>query len=119
MPAAYRNRRKNFTEGLLYQLAKIFGEPAGKPEAFFYRDWARERYTATSYDQPPMLEHPLYCPPAGRSAIWEDTVLSAGSETADLHGGYLEGALASAERAAMSLEPPSRAGFLENPNIPE
>jgi monoamine oxidase len=50
-----------------------------------------------------MVEHPVYHPPEGRTAIWNDTVLFAGTETAEQQGGYLEGALGAAERAVFLL----------------
>jgi len=98
IPAAQRNQQ-HLMEAILSQLSIIYGKPAAQPSAFFYRDWARERFTATQFDQPPMYEHPLYHPPAGQTSIWDGTIHFAGSETAMQHGGYLEGALAAAERA--------------------
>ena len=99
VPAAQRTRENLVIEAILSQLASIYGEPASKPAAFFYQDWARERFTATPYDQPPMYEHPRYHPPEGRTSFWDGTIHFAGTETADQHGGYLEGALTAAERA--------------------
>jgi len=103
IPAVRRNRRDRLLEAIRLQLALIYGQPAGQPSAVFYQDWAQERFTATPYDQAPMVEHPVYHPPAGRTAIWNGTVLFAGTETAEQQGGYLEGALASAERAVLLL----------------
>ena len=99
IPAVQRSRPDLLLEEILCQLASLYGNEALNPTAVFYRDWARERFTATPYDQPPMVEHPLYHPPAGRTSIWGGTIHFAGTETSDEHGGYLEGALASAERA--------------------
>jgi len=48
-----------------------------------------------------MYEHPLYQPPVDKSAIWDGRIHFAGTETARQNGGYLEGALATAERAVM------------------
>ena len=76
----------------------MYGEPAGRPAAVFYQDWAREEFTATEYDQCAVHDHPLYQPPAGKSAIWDVGGVFMGSETSDELGGYIEGALASAER---------------------
>lgn len=101
IPAVQRTNREILIEAVLDQLAVMYGKQAERPTAFFYQDWARERYTATKYDQPPMYEHPLYHPPAGRSSIWDGAVCFAGTETADSNGGYLEGALSAAERAIM------------------
>jgi monoamine oxidase len=103
VPAVHRDHKKPLMEAILRQLAVLYGEPAAKPMAVFYQDWAREPFTATSYDQPPMYEHPLYHPPDGRTSIWNGIIHFAGSETADNHGGYLEGALSAAERAVMSV----------------
>jgi len=99
IPSAQRNDENALTRAILVQLASIYGPSAAQPLEFYYQDWAKERYTATQFDQPPMHEHPLYQPPAGQSAIWDGRVRFAGSETADHHGGYLEGALESAGRA--------------------
>jgi len=103
LPAAQRAQQPNITEGILHQLAGIFGPPAIQPTTYFYKDWARERFTATEYDQPPMCEHPIYMPPAGQTSIWDGTIHFAGTETADQQGGYLEGALGAADRAVTSL----------------
>ena len=99
IPAAQRDQQPFIREAILSQLAVLFGKPAARPNQLFYQDWAHERFTATPFDQPPMIEHPIYHPPAGRTAIWGGTIHFAGTETAFHSGGYLEGALASAERA--------------------
>jgi monoamine oxidase len=49
------------------------------------------------------LNSPVYQPPAGQTTIWDGIIQFAGSETASQHGGYLEGALAGAERAVIQL----------------
>ncbi len=103
LPAVQRDQQPNLNEAILSQLAALFGQPAAQPETLFYQDWARERFTATDFDQPPMYEHPLYQPPAGKTAIWDGTIHFAGTETASQQGGYLEGALAAAERAVENL----------------
>jgi len=103
IPAAQRNKEHILTQAILVQLAAIYGKPAAQPMRFFYQDWAQEKFTATQFDQPPMHEHPVYQPPAGQTSIWDGIIHFAGSETANLHGGYLEGALVSAERAVINL----------------
>ncbi len=104
IPAVQRHQQQCITDAILSQLAGIFGRPALKPETFFYKDWAQERFTATQFDQPPMHSHPRYHPPAGKTAIWDGTIHFAGTETANENGGYLEGALIAAERAVMNLK---------------
>jgi monoamine oxidase len=102
IPAVQRNQQKGLTESILSQLAIIYGKPAAQPTTYFYQDWARERFTATPLDQPPMVEHPRYHPPAGQNNFWDGTIHFAGTETAIQHGGFLEGALSAAERAAVN-----------------
>ncbi len=102
IPAVQRCDQELVTGAILRQLADLFGKPAAQPVSFFYQDWARERFTATRYDQRPMVEHPLYHPPAGKTSFWNGVVHFAGTETADQHGGYLEGALSAAERAIIN-----------------
>jgi len=99
IPAVHRNHQQRLSEAIFSQLSSIYGKPAAQPTIFFYQDWARERFTSTQFDQPPMYEHPLYHPPAGQTSIWDGTIHFAGTETANQHGGYLEGALTAAERA--------------------
>ena len=99
LPAAARGDEKALRKAILEQLALIFGDPARQPLITFYRDWAREPFTATRFDQAPLREHPLYRPPAGKVAFWENRICFAGTETSEHQGGYLEGALAAAIRA--------------------
>ena len=99
IPAAQRHNQQPLIEAILSQLALIYGKPAAQPTTLFYKDWAREQFTATQLDQPPMYEHPLYHPPANQTTFWDNIIHFAGTETAIQHGGYLEGALTAAERA--------------------
>ena len=103
IPAVQRNQQPNLHAAIVHQLAALFGPGASAPVKLFFQDWAREPFTATEYDQPSMNAHPIYQPPAGQNAIWDGTVHFAGTETADQHGGYLEGALRAAERAVANL----------------
>ena len=99
LPAAQRHQQQPLIDAILAQLALIYGKAAAQPETFFFTDWAREPYTATKLDQPPMYEHPLYHPPAGQTSFWDGVIHFAGTETANKNGGYLEGALGAARRA--------------------
>ena len=99
IPAAQRHNQQLLIDAILSQLELIYGKPAAQPTTLFYKDWAREQFTATKLDQPPMYEHPLYYPPAGQTSFWDGIIHFAGTETATKNGGYLEGALGAAERA--------------------
>lgn len=103
IPAVQRNQQAHLNEAIVGQLVLLFGPSAAAPAALFYQDWAREPFTATEYDQPPMVAHPAYQPPAGLTAIWDGAIHFAGTETADQCGGYLEGALCAAERAVYNF----------------
>jgi len=103
IPAVQRSQRPHLKKAILNQLAALFGPAAATPAKFFYQDWAREPFTATEYDILPMRMHPNYRPPDGQNTIWDGDVHFAGTETADQHGGYLEGALRAAERAISGL----------------
>ena len=99
IPAAQRNDQAVVKNAILAQLALIYGPAAAQPTTLYYRDWAREQFTATQLDQPPMYAHPLYHPPANQTTFWDNIIHFASTETATQHGGYLEGALTAAERA--------------------
>lgn len=99
IPAAQRRNQQMVVRAILNQLQLFYGEEAGSPAAVYYQDWAREEFTATEYDQRAAHDHPLYQPPAGKTDIWDGLVVFMGTETSHELGGYIEGALASAERA--------------------
>ncbi len=103
IPALRRKNSDIMTRAILTQLALLYGQEAGHPVRIYYQDWAREAFTATDYDQRSAHNHPEFQPPSGKTSIWDDSFHFAGTETADHMGGYLEGALSSAERAVLNL----------------
>lgn len=102
IPALRRKDRDSMVQAILTQLLLIYGQSAGQPIRIYYQDWAREGFTATEYDQRAVHNHPEFLPPSGKTSIWDGTFHFAGTETADHFGGYLEGALSSAERAVFT-----------------
>ncbi len=100
IPALRRTSSEAMIRSILAQLSLLFGPAAGQPLSVYYQDWAREEFTATEYDQRAAHNHPEFLPPSGETSFWDGAVHFAGTETADYLGGYLEGALSSAERAA-------------------
>ena len=102
IPALRRKNRASMVQAILTQLSLLYGQEAAQPVSVYYQDWAREEFTATEYDQRAVHNHPEFQPPSGKTSIWDDTVHFAGTETADQLGGYLEGALSSAERAVLA-----------------
>lgn len=103
IPALRRKNNEEMVRAILGQLGLLYGQGAGKPAKIYYQDWAREPFTATEYDLRAAHNHPEYDPPSGKTSIWDGTFHFAGTETADQLGGYLEGALASAERAVSAI----------------
>jgi len=103
IPALRRKDPDTMIQRILVQLQYMFGPEAGNPVKVYYHDWARKQFTATEYDQRSAHNHPEFHPPSGKTSVWNNTLHLAGSETADKFGGYLEGALCSARRAALSL----------------
>jgi monoamine oxidase len=102
IPALRRKNKENMIQAILTQLSLLYGKAAGQPAKIYYQDWAMEEFTATEYDQWSAHNHPEFLPPSGKTSIWEGACHFAGSETADHWGGYLEGALSSAERAVLA-----------------
>jgi len=102
IPALRRKNRETMISAILTQLSLLYGQPAGQPVSIYYLDWAKEEYTATEYDQRAAHNHPEFLPPLGKKSIWDGTFHFAGTETADHFGGYLEGALSSAQRAVLT-----------------
>ena len=102
IPALRRKNSEIMIQAILTQLPILYGQAAGQPVRIYYQDWAREEFTATEYDQRAVHNHPEFQPPSGKTSIWNGTFHFAGTETADHFGGYLEGALSSAERAVLA-----------------
>jgi monoamine oxidase len=80
----------------------MFGPQAATPIWHELQDWAQETLTAAKEDTRPLSHHPMYqeavVPPE-----WRARLFLAGTERAPGHGGYLEGALESAEMAVTEL----------------
>lgn len=87
------------------QFGRLFGSRGLQPTAVFFKDWATDPDTATPDDLGPPADHPVYRNLALSEGPWLDRLLFAGTESADEHGGYLEGAIASAERAVAHAAP--------------
>ena len=84
------------------QLCRLFGAQARIPVRAMIQDWTQEPFTATALDQQPLYHHPIYEPPTV-PPDWQGRLWLAGTEFASLSGGFLEGALESAEYATKEL----------------
>ncbi len=95
-PGATRN--PEFRDAAIAQLTHLFGPMAATPHDVFVKDWSEDAATATPADRIPPAGHPAY-----RAIPSTERLIFAGSETSPVDGGFLEGALASAEAAHDSL----------------
>ena len=87
-------------QSILNALAHLFGRQALAPQAYIEMDWSRERWTSgcVSILGPNVLtQHGAALRQPYRRVHW------AGTETADIWNGYMEGAVRSGKRVAMEL----------------
>lgn len=88
-------------QAVLTQLGRLFGPRAADPERYYERDWSNDPYTNDEvvwFGEPLALGHPALAEPAcGGRLVW------AGTETADVGGGHMEGAVRSGRRAAAQI----------------
>lgn len=104
-PDRRRNYRKGLSMLLSSQISQLFGpvEPVAPPHV---RDWADEPFTCSTRDlheHSTTPNHPRPAPSPLQDAYWDERLWFAGSETALDETGYMEGALAAAERVAQAL----------------
>ena len=85
------------------QLARLFGDVALQPVKIILQDWAEERHMATPLDAKALAQHPDNGLPPALVDLAQGRLLLAGSEVAPEFGGYLEGALSTAELAFHQL----------------
>lgn len=85
------------------QMAKLFGEEAGRPKGALYEDWSGDRFTATASDGVGNPTHPNYGPTPPLDAPWRERVFFASSETGRQYGGYLEGALEATDQVLRTV----------------
>lgn len=85
----------------LAQLITLFGVQAGQANTIISKDWSREALTTTEADLQGIHQHPHYDEALPRQ-FFDGYLSIAGTETAVQYGGYIEGALESAE-AVLSM----------------
>lgn len=105
LPAAARaNRDPEVIQAATEQLSRMFGTGQEKPTQVYYKDWACDALTATDADRNGPRSHVHQT--VSTKALWKDRLYWAGSETASIStgdNGYLEGALAAAERVVKQI----------------
>lgn len=104
LPPAIREQYWNDLPALVVeQLVQLFGPQASSPIKLDIKDWQQHLHTATPNDSQPLYEHPKYGHPWLELDHWNDKLFYCGTETASRAGGYMEGALQSAQRVFHSL----------------
>lgn len=83
-------------EACLSQLEQLFGAQAGAVQQVMIKDWSREALTASPADLSGPHQHPEY-PAASARQFFDGYLNIAGTEAAVEYGGYIEGALESAD----------------------
>ncbi|GAB5366644.1 hypothetical protein AAMO2058_001161100 [Amorphochlora amoebiformis] len=88
------------------QLKRMFSPNAPHPTHVFFKDWALDPYTASKLDVSESKGgHPDYRGlPRHAEGLWNGRLHFAGTEVAPVHGGFLEGALSSAEAVVERIE---------------
>ncbi|WP_157271900.1 flavin monoamine oxidase family protein [Azohydromonas aeria] len=107
------DQRRHFERGLPMlvesQVAMLFGPEAAQGEVQLH-DWAREPWTCAPADRAEDAGggHPAYGDARLQAPQWGGRLWFAGSETARVGGGYLEGALVAAARVRRQLDEAAR-----------
>lgn len=104
IPAPHRQGQEAaLKDAALAQLARAFGPDALKPLTATLQDWAFAPDTASPLDHQPLGHHPDYGLPRELAHIWGGQLRLGSTEVAPQFGGFLEGALAVADRLAAEL----------------
>lgn len=93
---------EQLTTMCMAQLQRLFGDESKNIKDIKIKDWALTDYTATETDLNNIRHHPQYPINLPRH-FWDEQIILAGTEVAREHGGYLEGALESADEALSIL----------------
>jgi monoamine oxidase len=88
----------------LLQLQDMFGAALGQPLATQLMDWAKVATVATVRDRAGPTGHPAYGLPPDLTGLWDGCLHFGSTETAQGHGGYLEGALEASERLSKVMK---------------
>lgn len=102
-PPGHRADQDVLKSEAIDQLTRLFGDGAAHPAEVVLMDWTADDATATPEDHAPLTSHPAYAPLPQPSGPWRDRLFITASETAPLHGGYLEGALEAAAATVAAL----------------
>lgn len=94
--------REELIEHSIIQLERLFGSESKNILDVKIKDWSLDQYTTTDIDLNSVARHPEM-PESESRHLWNNQLILAGTEVAHGHGGYLEGALESADHAISLL----------------
>jgi monoamine oxidase len=103
-PPPDRQDEKALHRNCRAQLGRLFGVEAANPLELYIKDWAFDPYTSTQADKSPLYDHPAYGMPGAFNGLWNNSLHFGGTEVAPQFGGYIEGALESAENLLETFE---------------
>jgi len=85
------------------QLVRLLGEQADQPITVRLKDWSQEPLTATVADWESPARHPAYGLSIGLGPEWSGRLSLISTETSQVHGGLIEGALQAGYRFATQV----------------
>ncbi|MCW9046944.1 MAG: FAD-dependent oxidoreductase [Gammaproteobacteria bacterium] len=94
---------KSLIDLSLAQLQRLFGDESKNVCDIQIKDWSLDEHTTTEHDLTSPMQHPHY-PDDIPKHFWDKKIILAGTEVAREHGGYLEGAIESADEAISVYE---------------
>jgi len=89
---------KRLIDSSIAQLQRLFGDESKNVSDIQIKDWSLDEHTTTDIDLNSPMQHPQY-PEDIPKHFWNKKLILAGTEVAREHGGYLEGAIESADEA--------------------
>lgn len=92
--------KESINKKVIEQLIRLFGSEAKFYHDIFYKDWSQDKDTVTEGDKLNIESFPSY----GQPPKYAENVIFSGTEYNEEHGGHLEGALASAEKAYFKVK---------------
>ena len=90
--------QKQLIDSSMAQLQRLFGDESKNVIDIQIKDWSLDEHTTTETDLTSPMQHPQY-PEDTSKHFWNKKLILAGTEVAREHGGYLEGAIESADEA--------------------
>lgn len=85
------------------QLVRLFGPQAGQPKADVFKDWALDKFTATTLDQAGTGGHASPPPSLVPDSDWYGRLVGIGSEWSPQFPGYVAGAIEAARLGVQAL----------------